>query len=103
MSVSVNGRPFLKVDAESRSVESELAGIKESGIKLSNLVSSQSAGISSLLRRSRSVAKELYDMGWKFALYDKGSNVLSMGRGASRLTAHIHVSLAKLRTIFESL
>lgn len=101
LAVTVNGRPLLKVDAESRSVESEVSGMRETGIKLSNL-SDSGPGVLGLLKTSRSTAKDLYEKGWKFSLYDKGSRILSMGRGVSRLTGHIQVSPTKIRSILEA-
>lgn len=103
LAVTINGRPFIKVDAESHTVDSELAGIKESGIKLSALISSEDKlGVSGLLKTTESTARELDEKGWKFALYDKGTTVLAMGRGVSRLSGHVHVSPTKLRSILEA-
>ena len=105
LAVTVNGKPLMKVDASSRSVETEVSGIRESGIKLSDFVGSESgsSGMIDLLKTARSTAKDLYENGWKFSLFDKGSNVLAIGRGVSRLTGHINVSPTKLRSLLEML
>ena len=101
LAVTVNGKPFIKVDAESQSVQSEVSGIRESGIKLGSIITPENPNpnLLSLLKASRTTAKELDEQGWKFELYDKGKNILSMGRGVSKLTGRIHISPTKLRTI----
>ena len=100
MSVGVNGLPLLKVDAESRSVGVEVEGIVESGLKLSNLAKSDHRpSLTSLAKISLTTARDLSQMGWKFSLNEKGSTVLTMGRGVSRLTGHVRANPLKLRRL----
>ncbi|MCL5068138.1 MAG: hypothetical protein M1368_07290 [Thaumarchaeota archaeon] len=105
LTVGVNGLPLLKVDVESRSVDVEAAGVKECNLKLSSLVELQrgSSGFQDLLKGSRSTARELFEKGWKFVLYDKGQTILLMGRGVSRLTGRIRVNPLKLRKLLKAL
>lgn len=100
LSVGVNGRPLLSMDVESRSVGIEVEGILETGLKLSKLATSNrrpsSAG---LLKTSLTTAKGLSDIGWRFSINEKGSPVLAMGRGVSRLTGHVRANPLKLRRL----
>ncbi len=103
--VGVNGLPLLKVDAESRSLGFELSGIRETGLKLSKLKTSGShrLGVQGLIKISRETAKELSDMGWRLSIYDKGSSVLTMGSGVSRLTGRIRANPIKIRKVLSVL
>ena len=105
LTVEVNGFPLAKVDAESRSLDLEAQGIKECGIKLSKLIEFETGGkgIKTMISTSESTARRLSERGWSLALYDRGSTILKMGRGVSRLTGHIQVNLLKLRKILENL
>ncbi len=105
LTVEVNGFPLAKVDAESRSLDLEAQGIKECGIKLSKLIEFETGGkgIKTMISTSESTARRLSESGWSLALYDRGSTILKMGRGVSRLTGHIQVNLLKLRKILENL
>lgn len=105
LTVGVNGLPLLKVDAESRSVDVEAAGVKEYGIKLSKVIQLESGqkGVRGLLKGSESTAKGLSKKGWRLTLYDKGSSILTMGRGGSRLTGYVRANPMKIRKILETL
>jgi hypothetical protein len=105
LTVAVNGFPLIKVDAGSRSLDLEAQGMREFGMKLSELAELESGvkGIRGIISASESTARRLSERGWSLALYDKGSNVLRMGRGVSRLTGHIQVNLLKFRRILENL
>ena len=105
LTVGVNGLPFLKVDAESRTVDVEAVGVKESGIRLSRVIELEGGqkGARGLLKGSESTAKGLSEKGWTLILYDKGSSILTMGRGVSRLTGYVRVNPMKIRKILETL
>jgi hypothetical protein len=106
LTVDVNGMPFVKVDAESKSVGVEAMGIKECGLRLSKLIrfqgGRQKGGIRGLLESSESAARSLSEDGWQFTLYDRGSRVLTMGRGVSRLSGFITVNPLRLGGILEA-
>lgn len=105
LTVGVNGLPLLKVDAGSHSVDVEAAGVKECNIRLSSIMKleGKGSGFTNLLKASNSTAKGLFETGWKFALYDKGQTILTMGRGVSRLTGRMRVNPLKLRRLLEAL
>jgi hypothetical protein len=105
LTVEVNGYPLVKVDAESRSVDVEARGIKECGIKLSKLLEFETGekGIGSIISATELTARRLSNLGWSLILYDKGSRILRMGSGVSRLTGHMQVNLLKLRKLLENL
>jgi hypothetical protein len=105
LSVRVNGYPFVKVDAGSRRLDLEAQGIKESGLKLSELMKQEGPGekgIRGAISRSESTATKLYESEWSLAIYDKGNTILRMGQGVSRLTGHISVNILKLRSLLKN-
>jgi hypothetical protein len=105
LTVKANGLPVMKLDGGERSLDLETQGIKECGIKLSKFmeVESRGKGIRGVLSASEGTAKRLSNDGWSLAIYDRGTRILKMGRGVSRLTGHIEVNLLKLRSILENL
>jgi hypothetical protein len=105
LTASVNGVPLAKIDAESRTFEVEATGVKESGIRLSQIIELEGGGkgIKGLLSGGEFAAKQLSDNGWKLGLYDGGSEILRAGSGVSRLTGYVHFNPLKLRKILKSL
>jgi hypothetical protein len=105
LTASVNGLPLLKLDAESRTVDVEAVGVKECGIRLSEIIQLEGGGkgVKALLKGSESSAKGLSEKGWRLTLYDGGSAILTVGKGVSRLTGYVHFSPLKLRRILKSL
>ena len=103
LTVGVNGQPLLKVDAESRSIDVDTSGVKETGIKLSKLLPPGAGGVTDMIRNSEAMAKGLSDKGWRVTMYDKSSEVLAVGRGVSKLTGYVHVNPLKIRKILETL
>jgi hypothetical protein len=95
--VSINGKPALSLDSGSKSIEAEAKGVKESGLKLMQVLKPEGG----LLRGSEHIARKLSEEGWTFTLYERGEKLLTMGKGASALTGHIHVNPLKLRRILE--
>lgn len=98
MSVAANGFPVLSLDCMSRSLDVEAGGVKESGLKLSQLIEHR-GGVAGLLKDSEAIAKKLAREGWTLTLYDKGSRALTMGSKVSRVTGHIRVNPLKLRRL----
>lgn len=105
LTVSVNQLPMLKVEPESRSLSVDAAGIRESGLSLRRMLAGGGEGesVRRLLSSSESMAKELSEIGWTLTLYDRGSRMLSMGRGVSRLTGHMRANPLKLRKLLRTL
>ena len=102
---TVNGLPFLKVDADSRSIDVEIRGVNECGIRLGDIIELEAGqkGAVGLIKGSEATAKGLSEKGWRLVLYDKSNKILSIGRGVSKLTGHVQVNPLKLRKILESL
>jgi hypothetical protein len=105
LTIGVSGVPLLKVDAEARNLELDASGVKESGLKLSKIMEIQGGqkGFVGLMKGSESTARGLSEKGWKLTLYDKGSEILTLGRGVSRLTGYVHANPLKLRRIWKTL
>lgn len=106
----VNGKPLLSVDAASKSLGVEMSGITETGLKVGDLLGFEmkkgaiaGAGMIGKLREAEGVAKELNEKDWNLTLYSKGEKVLAMGRGVSRLTGHIHLNPSKAFELMGSL
>ena len=100
--VSVGGRPLLSVDADARALDLDTDGLGEAGLRLSDLIKLQE-GNEGKIEGSMHVAEALSRLGWKLTLYEKGDEVLSMGRGVSRLTGRISVKPLRLRKLLDLL
>lgn len=103
--VSANTLPMLKIDPKSRSLSIEAAGIRESGLRLREMLvgSGEERSILKLLTSAENMAKKLSEIGWTLTLYDGGHGLFSMGSGASRLTGHISANPLKLRELLRTL
>lgn len=98
LSVAVSGFPVLSIDCKSRSLDVEAKGLKETGLKLSQLAGHH-GGLAGLLKASEPIAKKLAGDGWTLTIYEKGSRALTMGCKVSRLTGHIRANPLKLRRL----
>ena len=100
--VSVGGRPLLSVDADARALDLDTDGLGEAGLRLSDLIKLQE-GHEGKIEGSMHVAEALSRLGWILTLYERGDEVLSMGRGVSRLTGRISVKPLRLRKLLDLL
>ncbi|HZW54903.1 MAG TPA: hypothetical protein VFF30_01290 [Nitrososphaerales archaeon] len=105
LTANVSGIPLLKIDAESRSVGVEATGVKECGIRLSKIVRlpKGGGGVVEFVKSSESAARELSENGWELSLYDRGSRIVSIGRGASKLTGYVNINPLKLGRLLKIL
>lgn len=96
---------MLRIDPESRSLNVEAAGIRESGFRLGKMLigSGEERSVRRLLTSSESLAKKLSEIGWTLTLYDGSSGLLSVGSRVSRLTGHIKANPIKLRKLLRTL
>ncbi|MCL5068205.1 MAG: hypothetical protein M1368_07625 [Thaumarchaeota archaeon] len=102
VNVTVNGFPLAKVDCDKKDIEVEMRGVHESGIKIFHIARSGTE-LTGVLREAQELASGLSRAGWQLKLYNMGAPALTMGRGVSRLTAHISVNPLKLRRLFKDL
>lgn len=100
--VTVKGHPVISVDADAKTLEVETQGLREAGLRLSELVE-LGTGTSSLLRGSSRVTGALSKSGWKVTLFAEGEKMIVMGSGVSRLTGRISVNPLKLRKLLKAL
>lgn len=100
--VTVEGIPLVTVDADIKTLDVETEGLREAGLRLSDLLEI-GTGTSSPLRGSRMVSGALSQSGWKVTLCSNGEKMLAMGSGVSRLTGHISVNPLKLRKLLKAL
>jgi hypothetical protein len=100
--VTVAGRALLAVDADEKTMEIEADGARAVGIRLSDLVKVQ-GGTANMLEGSVHAAGVLSRLGWKVTLYADGEKILSVGKGASRLTGRFSVNPLGLRKLRRAL
>ena len=98
MNVMVNGFPAVAIDCDSKTLEIESSGVKQTGLSLEKLGTPQ-GGMIELIKESELTARKLAEDGWTLVVYDKGAKALTMGKGVSRLTGHVHVNMLKLRRL----
>ncbi len=101
----MNGIPMARLDSESKLLSIETDGMRQGGIRLGKMLGLKRGrgGVGMLLGESEGMARRLSEMGWTLALYDKDQRLLSMGKGASRLTGHIEANPLKLRRLLAAL
>jgi hypothetical protein len=99
--VSVEGRPLVTVDADRKMVDLEVAGIKESGVRLADFIR-PGAGPGRAFESVRA-GGTLSRLGWKLNLYAGEDRILSMGSGVSRLTGHVSVNPRGLKKLLKAL
>ena len=101
VTISVRNRPLVTLDADRKTLDLEVGGMGESGVRLSDFVRS-GAGHGTSFESIR-VGGTLSRLGWKLNLYAGGDRVLSMGSGVSRLTGHINVNPLRLKKLLKAL
>jgi hypothetical protein len=100
--VTIGGRPFLSINSDEKTLEVEVDGAREAGLRLSDLVQLQE-GSTGVLKGSRRTTEALSQLGWKLTLCSEGDRILTMGSGVSRLTGRIRVDPLKLKKLLEAL
>ncbi len=103
ITVTVGGFPLLSIDSQQRTLDVEIQGAKEAGLKLSDLMEKQEGRESHPLRGAESIARELSRLGWRLTLYNEGSRAAVIGSGVSRLTGHMSVNPLKLKGLLDAL
>jgi hypothetical protein len=101
LTVSVNNLPFLKVDGESKTLDLELKGFEESGLRLGDWIEIEEpgGGVFGKMRYSSELAKSLHHDGWRLRIFDRKDPLIAMGRGASHLTGYVWMNPLKIRKI----
>ena len=100
--ITVEGRPFVQVDADHRTHEVAAEGAKEAGLRLQDL-GEGNRGSLGLLTVPVRVAGALSEYGWKLTLSAEGVKVLTMGKGVSRLTGRVRLNPLKARKLLKAL
>lgn len=105
LTINIDGKPLVKLSADSKSLDVEGNRIKECGIPLGKVVELESGrgGVAGLVSGSRNSAKRLSDQGWKLDLYDEGDKLATLGRGTSRLLGHISANPTKVKRLLKML
>ncbi len=102
ITITVGGYPLLSINSSEKVMDMEVQGVKEAGLKLSTLIEVAERD-SHLLGASAALASKLSHLGWRLTLYDKGSRLLAVGSGISRLTGHVSVNPLDLRKLLDDL
>jgi hypothetical protein len=101
LTVSVNNFPFLKIDGETKTLDVEITGLRESGIRAPSIGESR-PGFMDALKASEKIAKSLQENGWRLQVFEGGSSIILMGRGVSSLTRFVWGNPLKLLKILSS-
>lgn len=99
VTISMNGKPILSLDRDTKSLELEIVGLEEANLKLSDLFETK-ATKGRILLKSSSFVRRLAKNGWKFSLYDKGEEILTAS-GLSKFGPRLHFNPLKLRQILK--
>ncbi len=99
VTLSINGKPILSLDGDTKSFELEMVGLEEANLKLSDLFETKTTR-GKILLKSAGFVRRLAKNGWKFSLYDKGEEILTT-RGLSRFGPRLHFNPLKLSQILK--
>ena len=100
--ITVGGRPFVQLDADEKILAVDAEGAREAGLRLQDLGEGKRGSLGALTVPMRD-AGALSEHGWKLTLSAEGENVLTMGKGVSRLTGRIRVNPLKARKLLKAL
>jgi len=100
--VTVGGLRFIEMNGDERTLDVEVTVAKQTGISLSNLAKLNGGPIGALTGPIR-FAGALSQLEWKLTLRAGGEEVLSMGKGSSRLTGRITMNPLKTRKLLKVL
>ena len=78
ITISVDGKPLIVLDRDSKSVDVEMSGLERMDIKISDLFIARKERRKVLLESSETV-RELAKLGVRCSLYDKGEPLVTAG------------------------
>jgi len=100
--VTVGGLRFIDVNGDKKTLDVEATAAKRAGISLSNLTRMKGGPLGALTGPIR-FAGVLSQLEWKLTVRAGGEEVLSMGKGSSRLTGRITFNPLKTRKLLKVL
>ncbi|MFZ1075954.1 MAG: hypothetical protein WAN47_00825 [Nitrosotalea sp.] len=101
ITISIDGKPIMSLDRNSKSLDLEISGVEKTNLKLSNLFEAKTIKGRMFLEASQLVKKFTKD-GWMFSLYDRGERLLTTST-PSRFGLHLRFNPLKLRRILSVL
>ncbi len=101
LTITVNSFPLAKIDGESKTLDVEVKGFRESGLHLGELlqIGDSKKGFLEKIKQSNSFAQSLHEDGWKVRVFEGDESLLTMGRGVSPLTGFMWLNPLKLPKI----
>jgi hypothetical protein len=98
LTVCINNFPFLKVNGESKTLDVELKGFKESGLHLGDMLEKgdKKKDLMDTIKESSSVARRLHEIGWEIRVFEGEDSLIAMGNGVSSLTGYVWFNTLKL-------
>ena len=101
ITISIDGKPIMSLDRNSKSLELEISGVEKTNLRLSNLFEAKTIKGKIFLETSQ-IVKKLAKEGWIFSLYDRGERLLTTST-PSRFGLHLRFNPLKLRRILRVL
>jgi hypothetical protein len=102
VTITVEGHPFVQLDADEKTLKVDADGFTAAGLRLQDFRGDKGGPLATLTGPVR-VAGALSASGWKLTLSAEGENVLTMGKGVSRLTGRIRMNPIKARKLLKAL
>jgi hypothetical protein len=93
LEIDVDSSPFASVDAQSRSIDVQIAPLLRPRRRASSLLREEGPFA---VWKARKIPAEMARAGWRLTLRDGSHELLALGRGTSALTGHVHVNPAAL-------
>ncbi|HJU14617.1 MAG TPA: hypothetical protein VJ792_09205 [Candidatus Nitrosotalea sp.] len=100
VTISVDGKPLMALDTDSKSLDVEMAGLERLGLRISDLFLAGYRGKRVYLKSS-GIVRKFVKNGWRFSLYDKGDRLVMAG-GTSRFGPILRFNPLRLRRILRA-
>lgn len=100
ITISVDGKPLMALDRNSKSLEIEMSGLERMDMKISDLLVAERHRGRVLLKSSEMLIKYAKN-GWRFSLYDKGERLVTAG-GPSRFGPRVRFNPLRLKRILKA-
>jgi len=98
LTINLNNFPFVKIDGKAKTLDVEIKGFEQSGLKIGDIMPSGKGKGSFLdtVKQSTDFARGLHDDGWSIRVFEGEQSLLKMGRGVSSMTGFVWLNPLKI-------
>lgn len=101
--VTANQKGLARVDANGKTIDMDISGIRVSGLSATRLLGHERKGVLAVYRETKGLAVCLADKGWRLNLKDADREVANLGRGVSGMMGPVHIHLFQIGRMMDAL